>query len=94
MISLESVVPLLSRSEKAMIVGDPLQIEPIRSLSENLIMQLRMSHFDENNTLYERVSPATVTAWHRAAGTLSGRVDATGNGIVLDEHRRCQKTHR
>ncbi len=91
MISLESVVPLLSRSEKAMIVGDPLQIEPIRSLSENLIMQLRMSHFDENNTLYERVSPATVTAWHRAAGTLSGRVDATGNGIVLDEHRRCQK---
>ncbi len=31
MISPESLVPLLSRSEKAMIVGDPLQIEPIRN---------------------------------------------------------------
>lgn len=91
MISLESLVPLLSRSEKAMIVGDPLQIEPIRNLSENLQTQLRERHFADNNTLYERVSPASVTGWHRAAGTLSGRVDDTGNGIILDEHRRCQK---
>lgn len=91
MISLESLVPLLSRSEKAMIVGDPLQIEPIRNLSENLQTQLRERHFASNNTLYERVSPASVTGWHRAAGTLSGRVDDTGNGIILDEHRRCQK---
>lgn len=91
MISLESLVPLLSRSEKAMIVGDPLQIEPIRNLSENLQTQLRARHFADNNTLYERVSPASVTGWHRAAGTLSGRGDDTGNGIILDEHRRCQK---
>lgn len=91
MISLESLVPLLSRSEKAMIVGDPLQIEPIRILSENLQTLLRERHFANNNTLYERLSPATVTGWHRAAGTVSGRVDDTGNGIILDEHRRCQK---
>lgn len=91
MISLESLVPLLSRSEKAMIVGDPLQIEPIRNLSENLQTRLRERHFASNNTLYERVSPANVTAWHRAAGTLSGKVDDTGNGIILDEHRRCQQ---
>ncbi|MXC69229.1 hypothetical protein, partial [Escherichia coli] len=51
MISLESLVPLLSRSEKAMIVGDPLQIEPIRNLSENLQTQLRERHFADNNTL-------------------------------------------
>ncbi|MCL6374944.1 hypothetical protein EXT64_18865 [Pectobacterium atrosepticum] len=91
MVSVESLVPLLSRSEKAMIVGDPLQIEPIRNLSENLQTQLRERHFKDNNTLYERVSPATVTGWHRAAGSLSGRADDIGNGIVLDEHRRCQK---
>lgn len=91
MISIESLVPLLSRSEKAMIVGDPLQIEPIRNLSENLQTQLRERHFKDDNILYERVSPASVTAWHRAAGSLSGRVDDIGNGIVLDEHRRCQK---
>lgn len=91
MISLESLVPLLSRSEKAMIVGDPLQIEPIRNLSENIQLQLRQQHFAGDNSLYERVSPATVTGWHRAAGTLSGRGEDTGNGIILDEHRRCQK---
>ncbi len=91
MISLEDLVPLLSRSEKAMIVGDPLQIEPIRNLSENLQNRLHERHFSGNNTLYERVSPATVTGWHRAAGTLSGSVKETGNGIILDEHRRCQK---
>ncbi|AOM41340.1 AAA domain-containing protein [Xenorhabdus hominickii] len=91
MVSVESLVPLLSRSEKAMIVGDPLQIEPIRNLSENLKTQLRERHFTDNNTLYERVSPATVTGWHRAAGSLSGRVNDIGRGIILDEHRRCQK---
>ncbi|HAY3883690.1 AAA domain-containing protein [Escherichia coli] len=91
MISPESLVPLLSRSEKAMIVGDPLQIEPIRNFSENLQTQLRARHFSGDNALYERVSPVSVTAWHRAAGTLSGCGEETGNGIILDEHRRCQK---
>ncbi|HBV40040.1 MAG TPA: hypothetical protein DEF05_10240, partial [Erwinia sp.] len=90
MISAESLVPLLSRSEKAMIVGDPLQIEPIRNLSEGSQQLLRQRHFAENNTLYERVSPVTVTAYHRAAGSATGRVSDTGNGIILDEHRRCQ----
>lgn len=91
MVSVEALVPLLSRSEKAMIVGDPLQIEPIRTLSDHLKVQLRERHFNDNNTLYERVSPATVTGWHRAAGSLSGRADDIGGGLILDEHRRCQK---
>ncbi|QHM73821.1 AAA domain-containing protein [Mixta intestinalis] len=91
MISVESLVPLLSRSEKAMIVGDPLQIEPIRNLSENMQTRLHERYFADDNALYERVSPATVTGWHRAAGTLTGRPDEIGSGIILDEHRRCQK---
>ncbi|MEZ0582794.1 AAA domain-containing protein [Erwinia sp. STN24] len=90
MISAESLVPLLSRSEKAMIVGDPLQIEPIRTLSEGTQQLLRQRHFATNNLLYERVSPATVTAYHRAAGSATGRAGDIGNGIILDEHRRCQ----
>ncbi|MFD1804312.1 AAA domain-containing protein [Mixta tenebrionis] len=91
MISVESLVPLLSRSEKAMIVGDPLQIEPIRNLSESVQIRLHARYFADDDALYERVSPATVTGWHRAAGTLTGRPDEIGNGIILDEHRRCQK---
>ncbi|MEI2263899.1 AAA domain-containing protein [Erwinia sp. CGal63] len=90
MISTESLVPLLSRSEKAMIVGDPLQIEPIRNFSEGTLEQLRQRHFADRNTLYEQVSPATVTAYHRAAGSATGHASDSGNGIILDEHRRCQ----
>ena len=90
MMSAESLVPLLSRSERAMVVGDPLQIEPIRNLSQTGQEQIREKHFAFDNTLFERVSPMTVTAYHRAAGTQSGQAGDIGNGIILDEHRRCQ----
>lgn len=89
MISAESLVPLLARSQRAIVVGDPLQIEPIRSLDKSAAEKLKARYF-ENNTLYEAISPMLVTAYHRAAGTLTGSVSDTGNGIVLDEHRRCQ----
>lgn len=89
MISVESLVPLLARSQRAIVVGDPLQIEPIRSLDKAAAEKLKARYF-ENNTLYESVSPMLVTAYHRAAGTLTGSVADIGNGIVLDEHRRCQ----
>lgn len=90
MISVESLVPLLARSQRAIVVGDPLQIEPIRSLDKAAAEKLKDLYF-ESNTLYEAVSPMLVTAYHRAAGTLTGGTGDTGNGIVLDEHRRCQK---
>ncbi|WP_416769622.1 AAA domain-containing protein [Pseudomonas sp. RHF3.3-3] len=89
MISVESLVPLLARSSRAIVVGDPLQIEPIRSLDKAAAEKLKARYF-EDNTLYEAVSPMLVTAYHRAAGTLTGGVSDIGNGIVLDEHRRCQ----
>ncbi|MFD3248412.1 AAA domain-containing protein [Rahnella aquatilis] len=90
MVSVETLVPLLSRSEQAIIVGDPAQIEPIRTLSEGVQNQLREQHFGDDDLLYDRMSPMLVTAYHRAAGTSSGSVNDIGNGIVLDEHRRCQ----
>lgn len=89
MVSVESLVPLLARSQRAIVVGDPLQIEPIRSLDKTAAEKLKARYF-ECNTLYEAVSPMLVTAYHRAAGTLTGGVADIGNGIVLDEHRRCQ----
>ncbi|VVM73076.1 hypothetical protein PS619_01901 [Pseudomonas fluorescens] len=89
MISAESLVPLLARSQRAIVVGDPMQIEPIRGLGKATADKLK-AHYFADNTLYEAVSPMLVTAYHRAAGTLSGAVTDMGNGIVLDEHRRCQ----
>lgn len=90
MISAESLVPLLARSQRAIVVGDPLQIEPIRSLDTTAAEKLKDKYFP-NNTLYEAVSPMLVTGYHRAAGTLTGSIADIGNGIVLDEHRRCQR---
>ncbi|WP_432219628.1 AAA domain-containing protein [Pseudomonas kribbensis] len=89
MVSAESLVPLLARSERSIVVGDPLQIEPIRTLGSAMAGKLKDQHFADN-TLYEAVSPMLVTAYHRAAGTFSGAVDDMGDGIVLDEHRRCR----
>ncbi|MDY4311880.1 AAA domain-containing protein [Pseudomonas shirazica] len=89
MVSVESLVPLLARSQRAIVVGDPLQIEPIRPLDKAAAEKLKARYF-VSNTLYEAVSPMLVTAYHRAAGTLTGSVADIGNGIVLDEHRRCQ----
>jgi hypothetical protein len=89
MISAESLVPLLARSRRAIVVGDPLQIEPIRTLGHAMARKLKDQYFADNG-LYEAVSPMLVTAYHRAAGTLTGAINDTGNGMVLEEHRRCQ----
>ncbi|WP_431687716.1 AAA domain-containing protein [Hahella sp. NBU794] len=90
MVSVESMVPILCRSERTILVGDPLQIEPVRTLSSSARERLRLRYFHDDNALYEAVSPALVTAYHRAAGTETGHVSDVGNGILLDEHRRCQ----
>ncbi len=89
MVSAESLVPLLARSERSIVVGDPLQIEPIRTLGSAMAGKLKDQYFVDN-TLYEAVSPMLVTAYHRAAGSLTGAVTDMGDGIVLDEHRRCR----
>ncbi|MGE8150064.1 AAA domain-containing protein [Pseudomonas vancouverensis] len=89
MISAESLVPLLARSERSIVVGDPLQIEPIRALGAAVAGKLKDQYFIDN-TLYEAVSPVLVTAYHRAAGTSTGAVTEMGDGIILDEHRRCR----
>ncbi|AZV93040.1 hypothetical protein CBF45_04280 [Bordetella sp. J329] len=90
MVSVESVVPLLARSERAIMVGDPMQLEPIRILSQPMTESLRERHFQNRDTLYEAMSPMLATAYHRAAGTMSGAPGELGSSIVLDEHRRCQ----
>ncbi|MGO3743388.1 AAA domain-containing protein [Kerstersia sp.] len=90
MVSVESVVPLLARSERATMVGDPMQLEPIRVLSQPMTESLRERHFQNRDTLYEAMSPMLTTAYHRAAGAMNGAPGELGNSIVLDEHRRCQ----
>ncbi|MDJ0705947.1 MAG: AAA domain-containing protein [Leptolyngbyaceae cyanobacterium MO_188.B28] len=95
MIPLHQAFPLLVRSRKAIIVGDPLQIEPIVTQSK----QTLEDYFDKafigrglTKEDYCRYSPAqidTATTYHRAAGA-SGEENDLGQGIRLLEHYRCQ----
>jgi hypothetical protein len=89
MIAPHSLLPALFRSEKAIIVGDPKQLEPIVSLSNNNKNELMLSI--ERKSDFNKYSPTETTAFHRAAFALTGDYMDLGNGIMLDEHRRCHK---
>jgi AAA domain len=95
MIDQHKTFPLLVRSRKAIIVGDPLQIEPIINLSQQRRDNYRQTVFLGRGLTeidYHRYSPEeeySATTYHRAAGA-SGENNDQGHGIFLKEHYRCQ----
>lgn len=95
MIPQHQTFPLLARSRKAIIVGDPLQIEPIIPLSKKRREDYYQTAFINNKLVeidYHRYSPEQIdkaTTYHRAAGA-TGEDGNIGNGIPLIEHYRCQ----
>jgi hypothetical protein len=95
MIPLHQSFPLLIRSRKAIIVGDPLQIEPVITLSDQRRDNYRQTAFIDKGLTeidYNSYSPEeeySATTYHRAAGA-TGENGNTGNGICLREHYRCQ----
>ncbi len=94
MIPLHQLFPALVRCNKAMIVGDPLQLEPIVTFNRSIIEQYHERAFIERgltDTDYERYSPtaiSTATAYHRAAGVFD-ESNQVGSRIILSEHHRC-----
>lgn len=86
MIPVNTLIPALNRGERAIIVGDPKQLEPIVSVREIFLANLRNNVTQE---FWDKYSPTSVSAYHRASGTINGSFKSTGRGIVLDEHRRC-----
>ncbi len=86
--------PLLVRSQRAVVAGDPQQIEPIVNLCDDTIKQYFKTAFLDRgmgNEDYYRYAPTakyTATAYHRAAGS-SGAEGDLGNGIILSNHYRC-----
>lgn len=86
--------PLLVRSQRAVVAGDPQQIEPIVNLCDDTIKQyLKTAFLDRGmgNEDYYRYAPTakyTATAYHRTAGS-SGAEGDLGNGIILSNHYRC-----
>ncbi|MDY6896752.1 MAG: AAA domain-containing protein, partial [Cyanobacteriota bacterium] len=95
MIPQHQTFPLLVRSQRAIIVGDPLQIEPVITLSDQRRDNYYQTSFIDKGLTkndYHRYSPEEVfnaTTYHRAAGA-SGEDEDKGKGIQLTEHYRCQ----
>ena len=95
MIPQHQTFPLLVRSRKAIIVGDPLQIEPIITLTKETRKNYYQTAFIKKNLCeidYHSYSPEQIdkaTTYHRAAGA-KGENCNIGNGIRLMEHYRCQ----
>jgi len=86
MIASHSMAPVMNRANRAIIVGDPKQLEPIVQINDIFLSDLKRSVSED---FWETYSPTLTSAFHRAAGTVEGGFRATGRGIVLDEHRRC-----
>ncbi len=91
---IHQLFPLLVRSQRAVVAGDPQQIEPIVNMSDDSIKQyLKTAFLDRGmgNEDYYRYAPTakyTATAYHRAAGASGAEADL-GNGIILSNHYRC-----
>ncbi len=86
--------PLLVRSQRAVVAGDPQQIEPIINLCDDTIKQYLQTAFldmgmkNEDYYQYAPTAKYTATAYHRAA-FVSGTESDLGNGIILRNHYRC-----
>lgn len=95
MIPLHQTFPLLVRTRKAIVVGDPLQIEPIINQTDQTLERYDQECFLQQGLTQEdiyRYSPSetdTATTYHRAAGATGEDTDQ-GQGIRLLEHYRCQ----
>jgi hypothetical protein len=89
MCALHTIFPLLYKSEKAIIVGDPKQLVPIIPVGKVQAREYEEENFSTIDQAYA-YSPISVSVYHRAAGCKTGHFDDIGEGIVLDEHRRCQ----
>jgi predicted nucleic acid-binding Zn-ribbon protein len=91
---IHQLFPLLVRSQRAVVAGDPQQIEPIVNLCDDTIKQylktafLNMGLGNEDYYRYAPTAKYTATAYHRAAGA-NGTESDLGNGIILSNHYRC-----
>ncbi len=77
----------LWRSKKAIVVGDPIQIEPVFSLEASLIDEIRKSHAIDERLLSIESSVQSIADQANFYGTMKN--PETWLGIPLWVHRRC-----
>lgn len=82
--------PVIFQSEQVIAVGDPKQLPPVVPIDQNTGIHFENEYYscEEDKGLY---SPFRSSLYHRAAKCESGHYSDIGDGVILDEHRRCQK---
>jgi hypothetical protein len=83
------LLPLFNKSNRAVVVGDPVQLEPIRVISDVAQIEYEENFFEDSASL-NKYSPFSTTSFHRASLSMTGKSNDFGESITLDEHRRCQ----
>jgi superfamily I DNA and/or RNA helicase len=91
---------ILMRARRAMIIGDPLQLEPIVTLSPSIVACIRdvfgahdrfVSHEDNAESLQTIADRASKYCSFRSAGQSDAQAVTQRIGIPLLVHRRCMK---
>ena len=84
----QSAVGALMRVERAVVVGDPLQIEPVVTMPDGLTPKI-FEHFDVNPERFDAPA-ASVQTLADSAGPFLGELGSERVGVPLLVHRRCQ----
>ncbi|HEY9873707.1 MAG TPA: DEAD/DEAH box helicase, partial [Candidatus Obscuribacterales bacterium] len=90
-IPVHQLFPALVRCHQALVVGDPKQLEPVISLSDQKKDEYCTKAFlsrELTDSDYDFYSPTVCTAYQRAASA-NGQPEDLGYGIILKEHFRC-----
>jgi len=82
----QSIASALWRSKKAVIIGDPLQIEPVMTVPFNIVAELRRQY--QVDIKWSPSSESAQTLSDRTMG-LGAYVGSTWTGLPLRSHRRC-----
>ncbi|WP_208559040.1 AAA domain-containing protein [Marinilactibacillus kalidii] len=82
----QSAVGALWRSRKAIVVGDPIQIEPVITLEKSLLDEIRKAYNISEHLLGMETSVQKIADWSNPYGTKS---NDSWIGIPLWVHRRC-----
>lgn len=87
----QAAVGALMRTKRAVVVGDPLQIEPIVVLPENLTEKI-CDNFSVDSAIYNPPGASVQTLADRATGYIGSFETQSGTrevGVPLLVHRRC-----
>lgn len=82
----QSVAGALWRSRRAVIIGDPLQVEPVMTVPEAVVAELR-KHYNVSGC-WSPVGKSAQTLADRSMN-LGTRVGSVWTGLPLRAHRRC-----